>query len=94
VPIVTDRACAQSYSALDESTTFCAGYALGGADSCNGDSGGPIFASVNGATVQIGVVSFGYGCGGANAYGVYAWIGAVLPWIAESTAGVRPKTQR
>jgi secreted trypsin-like serine protease len=41
--------------------------------------------------MQIGVVSFGYGCGGSNAYGVYAWIGAVLPWIAESTADVRPK---
>jgi secreted trypsin-like serine protease len=91
VPVVTDSVCAQSYSRLDNSTTFCAGYALGGADSCKGDSGGPIFGVVNGTIVQIGVVSFGYGCGASNAYGVYAWIGAVLPWIADSPMGSRSK---
>lgn len=43
-----------------------------GKDSCQGDSGGPMFSKVNGVYRQIGITSFGAGCGAAGYPGVYA----------------------
>jgi trypsin len=51
----------REYAGLDvveESTMFCAGYELGGVDSCYGDSGGPLLDEYG---VQVGVVSWGVG---------------------------------
>ncbi|XP_068234021.1 phenoloxidase-activating factor 3-like [Palaemon carinicauda] len=54
-----------------------------GADSCRGDSGGPLMKQVprGGAPCEqtvVGVVSFGLGCG---SYGIYARVAAYLDWI-------------
>jgi len=58
---------------------FCAGVPAGGGhDSCQGDSGGPILDSAN---RQIGLVSFGRGCGEPDYPGVYSRISAVSHWI-------------
>jgi hypothetical protein len=63
---------------------FCAGNGKGGADSCNGDSGGPIFAmGPAGEPVQIGVVSWGDGCALPGTYGAYATIPHFQQWIAR-----------
>jgi secreted trypsin-like serine protease len=90
VPIVPDSACAGVYPATFEPRTqICAGYAKGGVDTCNGDSGGPMLATAADGTLRIvGVTSYGNGCARENAYGVYGraadatlrgWIGAVVP---------------
>ena len=63
---------------------FCAGVpannAGGASDSCQGDSGGPI---MNAQKKQIGIVSFGRGCGESEFPGVYSRISAAGPWIDQ-----------
>lgn len=41
-------------------------------DACYGDSGGPLLAPHNGSFLQVGVVSWGVGCGSADFPGYYA----------------------
>ena len=65
---------------------FCAGYSEGGLDACQGDSGGPVMRQLtmsDGTTrwVQIGIVSWGEGCGVAGRYGVYTRLSSYTDWI-------------
>lgn len=71
VPIVSDARASREYgSDYDPSLMVAAGQA--GKDSCQGDSGGPLFASTSpGGYTQIGITSFGAGCGAAGFPGVY-----------------------
>lgn len=64
------------------SAHLCAGYPLGAKDTCQGDSGGPMLAH-DGAVrpIQIGVVSFGYGCARPGFYGVYTRISSHADWL-------------
>lgn len=62
-----------------DDSMICAGVEFGKRDSCQGDSGGPLVdASFK---KQVGVVSWGFGCGKHNQDGVYASIAAYLDWI-------------
>ena len=84
VPIVSDEECAKyfygqgdlsdvAFGEFDPQTMVCAGEQTGGSDSCSGDSGGPLVVPDGaGQLVQVGVVSFGFGCGYPFAYGVYS----------------------
>ena len=51
---------------------------------CQGDSGGPmIVRDASGDFVQVGVISWGRGCGGTTA-GVYARVAPFKGWIADT----------
>lgn len=78
VPVIPQRECEWLYSPADIKTSmFCAGF--NGHDSCQGDSGGPI---VSGGR-QIGIVSWGNGCGRSNFPGVYTNVKKFQYWILE-----------
>ena len=62
--------------------TICGKYS-GGKDSCNGDSGGPLAAPLNGKTYVLGVVS--YGPTECRGYGVYTRVNGYINWIAQQT---------
>uniref|UniRef100_G1QB50 Peptidase S1 domain-containing protein n=1 Tax=Myotis lucifugus TaxID=59463 RepID=G1QB50_MYOLU len=82
VPIVADEICRQQYLMKGNVITddmLCAG--SWGRDSCQGDSGGPLVCKWRGTWVQVGVVSWGNGCGLPNFPGVYARVTSFLPWI-------------
>lgn len=65
---------------ITETVMMCAGVAEGGKDSCQGDSGGPLIDSRG---VQIGIVSWGYGCGQPEYPGVYSRISGEVKWIKK-----------
>ena len=49
-----------------------------------GDSGGPLSVTSGGVDVQVGVVSWGIGCGTEYFPGVYSRVSAAYPWIRSA----------
>lgn len=83
VPIASDTTCAAAMPGYAGATMTCAGNPGGGADSCNGDSGGPLF--VNG--VEAGITDWGSAaCGSAGTYGVYERLSAYHTAISTAMA--------
>ncbi|KAK4871859.1 hypothetical protein RN001_015983 [Aquatica leii] len=60
---------------------LCAGQA--NRDSCSGDSGGPLMVN-DGKWTQVGIVSWGIGCGKGQYPGVYTRVQTFLPWIQKN----------
>ena len=54
-------------------------------DTCQGDSGGPLVARSGANAVQVGIVSWGEGCGVPKLHGVYTRLGKFMDWV-KSTA--------
>jgi secreted trypsin-like serine protease len=52
------------------------------ADSCQGDSGGSLFAEAS-PKAQLGIVSWGEGCARAGKFGVYADVASLQKWIND-----------
>jgi len=83
VPIVDYDIC-NSFVGYDGELTrnmICAGYMLGGKDSCGGDSGGPLITYEDNQEVLVGIVSWGRGCAEATHPGVYTDIRNYYSWI-------------
>jgi secreted trypsin-like serine protease len=74
LPVVPDAKCKKVYPQAAIGSSICAGYDEGGKDTCQGDSGGPLFYEDETAIHLVGLTSWGKGCAGKNAYGVYARI--------------------
>jgi len=92
LPLVAPAACAASYAgaAYNDTLNLCAGYLdRAGCDTCEGDSGGPLFYrdAASGDAVVIGVVSFGMGCGRLGHPGVFTAVDAgVARWIGATVS--------
>ena len=83
VPIVSNQTCSQSYPEAITDNMLCAGYAEGGKDACQGDSGGALIVpDGNDGWKQAGIVSFGKGCAEPLYYGVYTRVSRYTDWIA------------
>ncbi|NWF29773.1 serine protease [Streptomyces sp. PKU-EA00015] len=91
VPLLSHAECKATYPEYNKAVNVCAG--VEGKDSCQGDSGGPLFRKVAGRTYQIGIVSYGEGCGEQGAPGVYTSTSSKKLWdtLAESREGKRMK---
>lgn len=69
-----------------KNSNVCVGLPEGGRDSCQADSGGPLVKiATNGCPYQIGIVSWGYGCGRQGAPGVYTRVSSFADWIQSHT---------
>jgi len=86
VPIVDLAECRLKYSLLLEEVTsrmICAS-GDGNTDSCEGDSGGPMVCQQpDGQFKQMGIVSWGIGCGQKDQYGVYANVAKLRSWLDD-----------
>jgi tryptase len=56
-------------------------------DACNGDSGGPLIAKLDDKSIQVGIVSWGEGCGRPKLYGVYTRLSKYIEWIKSVVKG-------
>ncbi|HVL64722.1 MAG TPA: trypsin-like serine protease [Actinomycetota bacterium] len=93
VPVVDDFDCQMFNPFVDPETEVCAGEPYGTKDACQGDSGGPLFVrDSSGAPVQMGVVSWGWGCGYPTQYGVYSRVGdtKLYDWIQQNVGPSAP----
>ncbi len=87
-PIVSNEVCNQpeSYNGQIIDSQLCAGFAKGGKDACNGDSGGPLMALQDGKYKQVGIVSGGNGgCAEPNKYTYYTRVSSFRTWIEAQT---------
>lgn len=93
LPIVSSAECRTTYATAGlpvDATMLCAGRT--NRDTCQGDSGGPLFVKAAGSPgyIQVGVTSWGIGCGATGFPGVYARLGniSVGNFILAETGGV------
>ncbi len=75
VPLVSDAKATDVYGSSYASSLMVAA-GREGKDSCQGDSGGPLWATTPQGRHQIGITSFGAGCGVKGYPGVYAEVNA------------------
>ena len=87
VPIITDEQCKITYGRDVDNTVLCAGFDSGGADACDGDSGGPLIVPDGNNWALAGVVSWGDGCGLPGGYGVYTRVVSYEAWIKGYLSG-------
>jgi secreted trypsin-like serine protease len=98
VPITSRAECRTAYASAGASidaSQLCAGRT--NLDSCQGDSGGPLFfRAVGGGFIQVGIVSWGFGCGATGFPGVYTRLSnrGVGNFILAETGGVPVTSSR
>ncbi|XP_037376233.1 serine protease 44-like [Talpa occidentalis] len=57
------------------------GYSEQGKDTCQGDSGGPLVCEFNKTWIQVGIVSWGIGCGRGEYPAVYTEVSFYKDWL-------------
>ncbi len=88
LPLIANSTCNSSHDGGITNNMLCAGYLLGGKDSCQADSGGPLIVNNSGELELIGITSFGTGCAEPGLYGVYTRLSQFEAWInAEISSG-------
>ncbi|XP_045524988.1 trypsin-4-like isoform X1 [Pieris brassicae] len=81
VPVMQQEACQKAYNFYITPRMICAGYATGGKDACNHDSGGPAVRD----GVLLGIVSFGgKQCGDPRSPGVYSSVTEITNWVEKT----------
>ncbi|XP_072011797.1 transmembrane protease serine 4-like [Engystomops pustulosus] len=83
INLISNEECNRDYFGQVQKTMMCAGRSTGGFDTCQGDSGGPLVYLGNTHWEQVGIVSWGDGCGRENKPGVYTKVSSYLPWISK-----------
>lgn len=90
LPVISNKRCQSMYKKAghDKEITdvdLCAGYAKGGMDACEGDSGGPLIVRRpnDHRWTLAGIVSNGVKCGEPLLPGVYTRVARFVPWIME-----------
>ncbi|KAK0083109.1 hypothetical protein PV325_009307 [Microctonus aethiopoides] len=85
IPVWSNAECRMKYGGAAPGgivdSFLCAGRAA--KDSCSGDSGGPLMVN-DGRWTQVGIVSWGIGCGKGQYPGVYTRVTHFLPWIYKN----------
>lgn len=80
------------YGSSQPPDILCVGLPGGGVDTCQGDSGSPLVATVDGRAVLAGVTSSGSECAKAEYPGVYSSVPRFLPWITGALPAYDPAT--
>lgn len=85
VNIVGNSQCNTDYGVTTRITDEMMCAASEGKDACQGDSGGPLFVKGTNSTsdVQVGIVSWGFGCADPDYPGVYARVSEFDEWIRD-----------
>ncbi len=84
IPLLSDTDCSSAYGSEVTGNMLCAGELAGGKDSCYGDSGGPLIVGSSSSNAQqVGIVSWGNGCGLAHFPGVYTRLANYTDWLAQ-----------
>lgn len=87
LPVVADNYCNEIYPSPLIASQICAGY-YEGKDVCNGDSGGPVIAEIDGTWVHVGLVSLGTPCDTYGGwYGIYTRTSAYIEFIKQFVPG-------
>lgn len=78
----SDATCAAAYGPdFHASTMSCAGST--GKDTCQGDSGGPLVTLRRGTWVQVGITSWGEGCGEPGFPGISTRLPNLVGWVRQ-----------
>jgi len=93
VPVVGHEACRSAYSGVRNvrltRNHICAGQ--GNADTCAGDSGGPMLSDrFRNRWSVIGITSYGVSCANAQYPGVYTRVDRYLDWISSKLKSLEP----
>ena len=85
VPVIDDDLC-YNWLKITKEITFCAGFEEGGKDACQGDSGGALVWKSPETEIwgQLGIVSYGIGCGQPDYPGIYTKVSAYISWIERT----------
>ncbi|CAH2057435.1 unnamed protein product, partial [Iphiclides podalirius] len=89
VPAMKAEDCQRAYRFYITPRMLCAGYATGGKDACNHDSGGPAVRD----GVLLGIVSFGgKKCGDPQSPGVYSRVSEATAWVEATVTANEAST--